>query len=51
MNRFANRIGSLSLVSADGLKLAVSGQTQSYLLTVLLAIVLLLSGLIWWRTA
>ena len=51
VNRFANRIGSLSLVSADGLKLAVSGQTQSYLLTVLLAIVLLLSGLIWWRTA
>ncbi|MEB3177307.1 MAG: NAD(P)H-quinone oxidoreductase subunit F [Synechococcus sp.] len=51
VNRFANRIGSLSLVSAEGLKLAVSGQTQSYLLTVLLAIVLLLSGLIWWRTA
>ena len=51
VNRLVNRIGSASLVSAEGLKLAVSGQTQSYVLTVLLAIVLLLSGLIWWRVA
>ena len=34
---------------AEGLRLAVSGQTQSYVLTVLLAIVLLLSALVWWR--
>ena len=51
LNRFVNRIGSSSMVSAEGLRLAVSGQTQSYVLTVLLAIVLLLSALVWWRAA
>ena len=51
LNRFVNRVGSSSMVSAEGLRLAVSGQTQSYVLTVLLAIVLLLSALGWWRAA
>lgn len=51
LNRFVNRVGSSSMVSAEGLRLAVSGQTQSYVLTVLLAIVLLLSALVWWRAA
>ena len=51
LNRFVNRIGTSSMVSAEGLRLAVSGQTQSYVLTVLLAIVLLLSALVWWRAA
>ena len=49
LNRFVNRVGTSSMVSAEGLRLAVSGQTQSYVLTVLLAIVLLLSALVWWR--
>ena len=51
LNRFVNRVGTSSMVSAEGLRLAVSGQTQSYVLTVLLAIVLLLSALVWWRAA
>ena len=51
LNRFINRVGSSSMVSAEGLRLAVSGPTQSYVLTVLLAIVLLLSALVWWRAA
>ena len=46
LNRFVNRVGTSSMVSAEGLRLAVSGQTQSYVLTVLLAIVLLLSALV-----
>ena len=51
LNRFVNRVGTSSMVSAEGLRLAVSGQTQSYVRTVLLAIVLLLSALVWWRAA
>ena len=42
-------IGRLSLSTAEGLKLTVSGQLQSYLLTVLVAILLLLAGLQWFR--
>jgi len=38
----ADGVGRLSIASANGLKLSVSGQLQSYVLTVLLAIVLLL---------
>jgi NAD(P)H-quinone oxidoreductase subunit 5 len=44
---FVNGIGRLSLASAEGLKLSVSGQLQTYVLTVLLAIVLLLTSLQW----
>ena len=38
-------IGRLSLATADGLKLTVSGQLQSYVLTVILAVVLLIGSL------
>ena len=38
-------VGRLSLTTAEGLKLSVSGQLQSYVLTLILAIVLLLGGL------
>jgi NAD(P)H-quinone oxidoreductase subunit 5 len=38
-------LGRLSLASAEGLKLGVSGQLQSYVLTVVLAIVVLLVAL------
>ena len=47
MSGFVNGIGRLSLASAEGLKLSVSGQLQTYVLTVLLAIVLLLTSLQW----
>ena len=47
VNGFVNGIGRLSLASAEGLKLSVSGQLQTYVLTVLLAIVLLLTSLQW----
>ncbi|MEB3185473.1 MAG: NAD(P)H-quinone oxidoreductase subunit F [Cyanobacteriota bacterium] len=43
-------VGRLSLASAEGLRLSVSGQLQSYLLTVLVAILLLLGVLQWLRT-
>ena len=43
----ANRLGLLSMQGAQGLKLAVSGQMQTYVLTAVLAIVLLLGSLIW----
>ena len=39
-----------SLASADSLKLSVSGQSQSYVLTVLLAIVLFLTAVSWFLT-
>jgi NAD(P)H-quinone oxidoreductase subunit 5 len=42
-------LGRLSLATADGLKLSVSGQLQSYVLTLIVAIVLLLGGLQWIR--
>ncbi|MFM2158460.1 MAG: hypothetical protein RLZZ124_934, partial [Cyanobacteriota bacterium] len=38
-------LGRLSLATADGLKLSVSGQLQSYVLTLIVAIVLLLGAL------
>ena len=41
----ADGVGRLSMATANGLKLSVSGQMQSYVLTVLLAIVLLLGVL------
>jgi NAD(P)H-quinone oxidoreductase subunit 5 len=41
VNGLVNRLGRFSLVSADGLKLSVTGQTQTYMLTALLAVVLL----------
>jgi len=40
-------IGRASLATAEGLKLTVSGQLQSYVLTLIVAILLLLSGLQW----
>ena len=43
----ANRLGGLSMQGAQGLKLAVSGQMQTYVLTAVLAIVLLLASLVW----
>jgi NAD(P)H-quinone oxidoreductase subunit 5 len=42
-------VGRLSLASAEGLKLSVSGQLQSYVLTLIVAIVLLLGALQWIR--
>jgi NAD(P)H-quinone oxidoreductase subunit 5 len=47
VNGLVNGIGSLSLQSAENLKLSVSGQLQTYVLTVIVAIVLLLSALAW----
>ena len=49
VNGLARRVGSLSLASAEGLKLGVSGQLQTYVLTVLVAIVLLFGSLTWFR--
>jgi NAD(P)H-quinone oxidoreductase subunit 5 len=45
----ANRVGLASLSSADTLRLGVSGQLQSYVLTLVAAIVLLFAGLAWFR--
>lgn len=50
VNGLVNGIGTLSLQSAENLKLSVSGQLQSYVLTVVLAIVLLLTALGWIAT-
>jgi NAD(P)H-quinone oxidoreductase subunit 5 len=47
LNQIVNRFGSVSMASSENLKLAVSGQLQSYVLTVLVAIVMLLTGLVW----
>ena len=44
---FLHGLARLSLQSAEGLKLSVSGKSQSYLLTAIAAIVLLLSSLSW----
>ena len=41
----ADGVGNLSMATANDLKLSVSGKTQSYVLTVLFAIVLLLGVL------
>ncbi len=51
VNGFVRRVGRFSLASAEGLKLGVSGQLQSYVLTVLVAIVLLFGSLAWLRAA
>ena len=45
-----NGVARFSLASADSLKLSVSGQSQSYVLTVLLAIVLFLTAVSWFLT-
>ena len=45
-----NGVARLSLQSAEGLKLSVSGQSQSYVLTVLVAIVLFLTSVSWFLT-
>ncbi len=42
VNGMANGVGRLSLASAEGLKLGVSGASQTYVLTVVAAVVLLL---------
>jgi NAD(P)H-quinone oxidoreductase subunit 5 len=47
VNGLVNRIGIASLASAESLRLGVSGQLQSYVLTVVLAIVLLFTTLFW----
>jgi NAD(P)H-quinone oxidoreductase subunit 5 len=49
VNGLVNRIGVGSLASAEALKLGVSGQLQTYVLTLVLAIVLLFSSLSWFR--
>ena len=49
VNGLVNRIGNASLASAESLKFGVSGQLQSYVFTVLLAIVLLLGSLSWFH--
>lgn len=43
----ARRLGSASLASAESLRFGVSGQLQTYVLTAVVALVLLLSGLVW----
>jgi NAD(P)H-quinone oxidoreductase subunit 5 len=48
VNGLVNGIGRVSLISAEGLKLGVSGQLQSYVLTVLVSIVLLFTAMQWW---
>ena len=47
VSRLAERVGSASLATAEGLKLGVSGQLQSYVLTLVSAIVLLFASLAW----
>jgi NAD(P)H-quinone oxidoreductase subunit 5 len=45
INRLAERVGLASMSTAEGLKLGVSGQLQSYVFTVITAIVILFAGL------
>jgi len=47
VNRLAERVGLASLATAEELKLGVSGQLQSYVLTVVAAIVILFASLAW----
>jgi NAD(P)H-quinone oxidoreductase subunit 5 len=47
VNGLVNGIGRLSMRSAENLKFGVSGQLQSYLLTVVLSLVVLLTSLNW----
>jgi len=44
-------VGRLSLSTAEGLKLTVSGQLQTYVLTVIVAVLLLLGSLQWLKGA
>jgi NAD(P)H-quinone oxidoreductase subunit 5 len=48
VNGLVNRIADVSMASAQTLKLGVSGRLQTYVLTVLVAILLLLGSLSWW---
>jgi NAD(P)H-quinone oxidoreductase subunit 5 len=45
INRLAERVGLASMSTAEGLKLGVSGQLQSYVFTVITAIVILFAAL------
>jgi len=45
INRLAERVGLASMSTAEGLKLGVSGQLQSYVFTIITAIVILFAGL------
>jgi NAD(P)H-quinone oxidoreductase subunit 5 len=47
VNGLVNGIGRLSLQSAENLKFGVSGQLQSYLLTVVVSLVVFLTSLNW----
>jgi len=47
VNGLVDQLGRLSMASANGLKFSVSGQLQTYVLTVITAIVLLLGSLSW----
>jgi NAD(P)H-quinone oxidoreductase subunit 5 len=47
INRLAEKVGLASLATAEGLKFGVSGQLQSYVLTLVTAILLLFVGLSW----
>ncbi|MFN9623962.1 MAG: NAD(P)H-quinone oxidoreductase subunit F [Cyanobacteriota bacterium] len=47
VNQLAARVGLASMAAAEELKLGVSGQLQSYVLTVVLAIVVLFASLAW----
>jgi len=51
VNRLVNGIGRFSLQSAENLKFGVSGQLQSYILTVAIALVLLVTSLNWLAAA
>ncbi|MEA5443950.1 NAD(P)H-quinone oxidoreductase subunit F [Cyanobium gracile] len=47
VNGLVNRIADVSMASAESLKLGVSGRLQTYVFTVVAAIVLLVSSLAW----
>jgi NAD(P)H-quinone oxidoreductase subunit 5 len=49
VNGLVDRIGLASLASAETLKLGVSGQLQTYVFTVVVAIVLLVGSLAWFQ--
>jgi NAD(P)H-quinone oxidoreductase subunit 5 len=49
VNGLVDRIGLASMASAETLKFGVSGQLQSYVFTVVAAIVLLVGSLAWLR--
>ncbi len=48
VNGLATRIADASMASAQALKLGVSGRLQTYVFTVLVAILLLVGSLSWW---